>query len=122
MPLSDDLRDLKAACDRLGDVGTLINDDTPTLTNALGRAWLTRARTRLYERADRWVRGGAALPSTEQAALSIIHGTADELREASRALDRAAVALQRTGGGVHASHAKQAATRALRAAEGLVHA
>lgn len=116
--ISRDLDDLTAACEEIRRLAQAIDREPVSLVTALGKAWLLRAHGRLEQRADHWVRGGRALPSSEQAALSLIHEMAAELRQASIALDLAAQHLV----GFRASQAKQASTRALKAAEGLVRA
>lgn len=115
--VSSELADLLAASEHLLSTAQLLESST-NLLDQLGKAWLLRAVRRLQEQADVWLRGGRALPSSEQAALSLIHEMAGELRQAGQALDVAAQHLV----GHRASQAKQAGTRALRAAEGLVRA
>ena len=118
--ISGELHDLVLACATLALLGEQVGEGG--LREALGKIWLQRATHRLQERADRWVRGGVGLPSSEQAALAIIHGTAEELRSAGRALEAAAEALRAAGAALPANQAKRASTKALASAEGLVHA
>src|SRR6478735_297853 len=79
--------------------------------DVLAAEWLRHGALHLRRRADVWLRGGVRLPSTEQAAIALIRGTADELRAAGLALDKAAEVLRAAGQGFAASQAKQAGTQ-----------
>lgn len=98
-----------------------LNDCAIPLTaeDELAGRWWTRMRARLLERADKLLYT-STLPKTEQQALALLKTIAGELQQAGRALDAAALELNKRAGGMHAGKAKQAAQRALQTAEGLL--
>lgn len=111
---------LRAAADWCRDQLLALQDCGALLTaeDHLAGQWWTRMRARLLARADRLLYS-TNRPTTEQQAHALIKQIGADLLTAGQALDKAAVELNRRGGGVHAGQAKRAALNALRAAEGL---
>jgi hypothetical protein len=85
--------------------------------------WQERIIMRMAEQVEKDLRAGGPvqLPSTEQQALALIKGVAQELEDAARALDIAAARFKNITGQVNAANeTKRAAIKARKAAEGLI--
>lgn len=94
------------------------------LTEAAEKRVAERLRERVVERIadhiEREVQDPARMPRTEQAALALIRGVAEELRKAGQELAVAARVLKDNGYGLPANRAHQAAQRAESMANELV--
>jgi len=88
----------------------------PRPPGPLGEQWLRRAGARLAEKADRHIVGAAKF-STEQQAMQVVRGFAEELRVAGAALEEAARALVPAGRVPAGQRAHAASKRALQAAQ-----
>ena len=84
--------------------------------------WQQRIIQRLAESRMKELRDGLPipLPSSEQAAMSIIRGMADALKQSGLALEKAAKDLKDAGKGISANAAYSAGQKAKRHAEELV--